>query len=61
MMFLVPNHVHDAIHEAIDKKLEGRPMEAEERQSIYSQLLDYFDKHGVIPDFTLTPIQHARP
>ena len=34
-MFLVPNHVHDAIHEAIDKKLEGRPMEAEERQSIY--------------------------
>jgi len=35
MMFLVPNHVHDAIHEAIDKKLEGRPMEAEERQSIY--------------------------
>lgn len=52
---IVPNSLSDAIHAAIDRELNGRPMEAEEREIIYGQLLSYYDEHGRIPDFYLKP------
>ncbi len=53
-LLIVPNHVRDAIEAAIDKELNGRPLEAAEREDIYHDLLRYYDEHGVIPDFSLT-------
>lgn len=53
MMVIVPNSLHDSIHAAIDKALDGRPCAADERSDIYQRLLRYFDEHGRLPDFTL--------
>jgi hypothetical protein len=50
---VVPNQVRDAINKAIDEKLDGRPISAEEREDVYNALLAYFDDHGCIPDFDL--------
>jgi len=50
---IVPNSLHDAIHAAIDAALAGRPCAADERSSIYQTVLEYFDRHGRLPDFTL--------
>lgn len=50
---IVPNVLRDVIQAAIDKALAGRPIEAEEREHVYHDLLAHFDEHGVIPDFDL--------
>lgn len=52
---IVTNALRDDIHRRIDAALAGRPCSADERESIYQQLLAYFDEHGVLPDFSLTP------
>ena len=59
-LVIVPNVVSEQIHAAIDKALGGRPCSDEERDSIYRQLLEYFDVHGVIPDFTLVGNPEAK-
>jgi hypothetical protein len=51
---IVPNEVRDAINAAIDKELNGRPIEAEEREHVFLRLLDLYDELGRIPVFTLT-------
>jgi hypothetical protein len=53
MLLIVPNSLADAINAAIDKALDGRPCEADEREHIYNQLLLHFHEHGAIPDFSL--------
>lgn len=53
-LVIVPNALSDAIHAAINKALDGRPCEPEEREDIYAAILAHYDEHGVIPDFTLT-------
>ncbi len=52
---IVPNFISDRINAAIDKVLDGRPIDPDERQSVFHLLLDYFDEHGTIPDFELKP------
>lgn len=53
MFLVVPNDLSDLIHAAITKALGGRPCDDESRDVLYRQLLDYYDEHGVIPDFDL--------
>ena len=54
MLLIVPNSLHDAIHESITKVLGGRPCDDESREILYQQILKYYDDHGNIPNFTLT-------
>ena len=58
-LVIVPNHVSDAIHAALDKAAEGLILTKDEREQHYNTLLNYFDENGVIPNFKLamTPIQ----
>jgi hypothetical protein len=50
---LVYDELRNALHEAITRALQGRPCPDDEREAIYSDLLAYYYKHGVIPDFSL--------
>jgi hypothetical protein len=59
MLVIVPSSLRDAINAALDKALDGRPCDADSREVLYDQLLCYFDEHGAIPDFTLTPSEGA--
>lgn len=54
-LVIVPNDLRDKINAAIDQALDGRPCDDASREVIYGQLLEYFDDHGELPDFTLSP------
>jgi hypothetical protein len=54
-MVIVPNDIRDAINAKLDAAILAVPDAAKDRDALYEQLLDYFDQHGVVPDFTLTP------
>lgn len=53
MLVRVPNELHNLIHTAIDKALDGRPCTDTDRKTLYDQLLSYFNEHGVVPGFSL--------
>ncbi len=53
MISIIFNELRDAIYEKIDAQLVDHPALVEHREAIYSDLLRYFDEHGVIPDFSL--------
>lgn len=50
---IVPNYVRDAINVAIDAALKHAPNAAPDRDIFYQTLLNYFDEHGEIPEFSL--------
>lgn len=50
---LVPTCVSDAINLALDMAIAEFPEAAPDREIFYSQLLEYFDTHGEIPEFSL--------
>lgn len=50
---IVPNTVNDRIMSALDKALLETPDAEDSRQSLYNQLLDYYDEHGHVPEFSL--------
>ena len=52
-MVIVPNSLRDAIMERLDAEIAKHPGAEKDRDVLYSQLLGYFDEHGVIPDFSL--------
>ena len=52
-LVIVPKHVSDAIDAAIDKVLAEVPDAAGDRSYFYQVLLDHFDQHGEVPEFTL--------
>lgn len=52
-MVIVPNSLSEAIYAKIDEQIALVPDAAKDREPLYQQLLDYFDEHGVIPDFSL--------
>ena len=54
MLVIVPNFLRDAINAKLDEVFKTCPEAEKERESLYQRLLEYFDEHGVIPDFTLT-------
>lgn len=53
-LVIVPNEVSEAIHAALAKAAEGLILTNEEYEIHYNQLLNYFDEHGMIPEFSLT-------
>lgn len=53
MIVLVPDYIERMINDAIDKALDGRPIDPEERKVVYSVILNHFDHHGTIPEFQL--------
>jgi hypothetical protein len=55
-LVIVPNVLRDKINAAIDKELDGRPIEEAERQDVFDKLLAFWDEHGAIPDFKLTKL-----
>ena len=54
MIVIVPNSLRDAINAKLDEAFKTCPEAEKERESLYHRILEYFDEHGVIPDFTLT-------
>jgi hypothetical protein len=50
---IVPNSLRDAIYAKVDDALVGAPDAAPDRDYFYGVLLNYFNEHGVIPDFEL--------
>ena len=54
---IVPNIVREAIDAKIDKQLLLQPSLKKHRKEIFQELLEYFDEHGEIPDFTLREVE----
>lgn len=59
-MFVVPDSLREAINERLDAALSALPEDdrivaEKDRDFLYSQLLDAFNKYGEIPDFSLVP------
>lgn len=54
-LVIVPNVLRDAIFAKLDAAIAACPEAAAERETLYEQLLAYYDEHGVIPEFTVTP------
>lgn len=54
MRFLiVPNSLRDAINEKLDAAIASAPGAEADRKLFYDHLLEYFDEHGSLPEFTL--------
>ena len=53
MFRVIPNVLRDKINEKLDTAFLACPDAAKDRDVLYLQLIDYFDEHGVIPDFEL--------
>ena len=59
-LVIVPESLRAAIDEKLDAALAGFPEHsAEDREVLYGQLLNYFDEHGVVPDFHIERNQPA--
>ena len=58
---VIPNVLIDTINAAIDSALAGRPCDEASREYIFYSLLDHYDEHGVIPDFSLEAKAEAQP
>ena len=54
---IVYNELRYAIYRKVDEALEAAPEFRSERESIYRDILAYYDEHGTIPDFSLRPAQ----
>ena len=50
---VVPNSLRDAINAKLDEALKDVPEATLDREVLYAQLFDYFDKYGVVPEFSL--------
>lgn len=55
MFVVVPNELRDAIYERVDEELKKHPELRDQRESIYQDILKYYDEHGSIPDFSVEP------
>jgi hypothetical protein len=53
MFRIVPNYVADALNAKLDAAFSECPEAEKDREVLYVHLLNYFDEHGVIPDFSL--------
>lgn len=50
---IVFNDLRDAIYAKVDAAIADHPDAAPDRDYFYYKILDHFDQHGVIPEFTL--------
>ena len=55
MLVIVPNVLRDAINEKLDLALKECPEAASGREYFYQRLLQYFDEHGILPEFKIVP------
>lgn len=55
MLYIVPNYIGDEIDRKLDAEIEKHPNAAKDRHFLRGQLIDYFAKHGAVPDFSLEP------
>jgi hypothetical protein len=55
-MRVVYDSLRDLINQSIDNALDGRPCSDGDREYFFSQLLDYFDDYGKVPQITLKEI-----
>lgn len=53
MLVIVPNSLRDAINAKLDAAFVECPDAATDRDELYQKLLEYFDKHGSLPGFSL--------
>lgn len=53
-MAIVPNYVRDIINTKLDEALAGRSVPDADRNQMYCDLLNYYDDHGEIPEFTVS-------
>jgi hypothetical protein len=53
MLVIVPDSLSDAIYAKVDEAIAAVPDAAPDREFFYGAILDHFNKHGVIPDFSL--------
>ena len=53
MLVIAPNSLYDAINAKLDAAIAEFPDAERDREVLYGQLLDHFNEHGVIPDFSL--------
>lgn len=53
---IVPDSLSAEIYKRIDAELLDWPDAAPDRELFYQQLLEHFDAHGVIPDFSIAPV-----
>lgn len=50
---IVPDSLREAIYKRVDAAIALVPDSAPDREIYYGHLLDYFDAHGLIPDFSI--------
>jgi len=53
MLVIVPNSLRNAIMEKLDAAIRQCPDAEKDRDVLYHQLLDYFNEHRVIPEFSV--------
>lgn len=61
MLVIVPNELSEAIYRKVDLAIAECPELSSERENIYRDVLAYYDKHGVIPDFSVTKREVDEP
>ena len=54
---IVPNELADEINRALDLAYAKNPEAAVDRDAHFSSLLDYYDEHGKLPDFSFERVQ----
>lgn len=53
MFVIVPNSLSEEIYAKVDAAIAECPDAASDREVFYSQLLNYFNEHGAVLDFSL--------
>lgn len=53
MLVVVPSHVEDRINLVLDVALFDCPEAVSERDVLFQQLLEHYDEHGEIPQFSI--------
>lgn len=52
-MVILPNCIAHQIDRALDAEIAKHPAAEPDRELFRQQLINYFDEHGVVPDFSL--------
>lgn len=57
---IVPNYIHDVINAKLDDAFKQFSGAEPDRDIFYQTLLNYFDEHGVIPEFSFNLIKVSK-
>lgn len=60
-LVIVPDSLSAEIYRRLDAEIAKHPDAAPDREHLFQQLLDAFDRLGVIPDFSLAHSAPAQP